>query len=193
MSRPSRKTEIKESVLSAALELIAEGGFQQSPMSKLAKLADVSVGSIYLYFPSKDELIVSLFEDVRQKMQEYIFSRYNPNASIRERYDSLFTCICSYYLENKRHFVFMDQFALSGYNKTALDAFSEDVAKGIVAYYKDGVKAGELKDVSFDIMISLTHGSIVSLIKKHHMGFAKVTPEVLAALKECIWQAISKH
>jgi AcrR family transcriptional regulator len=193
MSRPSRKTEIKERVLSAALQLIAEGGFQQSPMSKLAQLAKVSVGSIYLYFPSKDALIISLFEDVRKDMEEYIFTKYNPKGTLPERYDGLFLAICHYYLEHKKHFVFMDQFALSAYNTTSLDAFSEEIAKAVLTFYKDGVGAGVLKNVSIDIMISLTHGSIVSLIKKHHMGFSNVDRKALNELKDCVWQGISKH
>jgi AcrR family transcriptional regulator len=115
MARPSRKTEIKERVLAAALELTAEGGFQQSPMSKLAQVAGVSVGTIYLYFPSKDELIAALFEDIRQKMQESILHGYDQTKDIHTRFDTLFMNLSRYYLDHKRDFVFIVQLGFSSF------------------------------------------------------------------------------
>ena len=42
-------------IVQAALELFAENGFHCSPISQLAALAKVGVGSIYRYFKDKDE------------------------------------------------------------------------------------------------------------------------------------------
>lgn len=191
VARTSRKKEIKERVLAAALELIVEGGFQQSPMSKLAQLAGVSVGSIYLYFPSKDELIAALFEDVRIQMQDKILTGYNDKLPIQKRFDVLFGNMCSYYLENKRHFIFMDQFGLSSYNKSSLDAFSEQVASTFLNFYNDGVKEEILKPYDLQVTLSLTHGPIISLVKRHHTGFLQATAERLKDLQSGVWCAIS--
>src|SRR5262245_64943612 len=54
----------RETILQAALELIAERGFHGAPMALVAQRAGVSAGIIYHYFASKDELIHALYQQV---------------------------------------------------------------------------------------------------------------------------------
>lgn len=190
MARPSRKIELQEKIFAAAFELIAKGGFHQSPMSKLANLAKVSVGTIYIYFENKDALVLALFERVRAQMEESILVNYNAKLPIKSRFQTLFLNIGDYYRHHKEHFIFMDQFALSDYNKSGLDAFSDKVSREFLSFYNDGIKSKELKKIRFENMMSITHGPIASLIKKHHTGFLKVTSDILVELEECVWLAI---
>lgn len=44
-------------ILDAAVEVIAENGYFQSPVSAIAARAGVADGTVYLYFKSKDELL----------------------------------------------------------------------------------------------------------------------------------------
>ncbi len=191
MARPSRKEEIQDKIFKAAFELLSEGGFEQSPMSKLASLSDVSVGTIYLYFPSKEFLIQALFDFVREQMQVSILENYDSKASIRFRFKTIFLKTCEYYKANKSHFVFMDQFLLSSYNKEVLEAFSPKLSAEFLALFNEGVKSRELKAIRFENAISLSYGPIVSLFKKFHKGFMKLNTETLLELEECVWQAVS--
>ncbi|MDY6862154.1 MAG: TetR/AcrR family transcriptional regulator [Thermodesulfobacteriota bacterium] len=58
MKHNDKKTRIIE----AALKIFAKNGFYNSKISEIAKEADVADGTIYLYFKSKDDLLISLFE-----------------------------------------------------------------------------------------------------------------------------------
>jgi TetR/AcrR family transcriptional regulator, fatty acid metabolism regulator protein len=49
--------------LRAAIKVFAKNGFYDTRVSEVAKAAGVADGTIYLYFKSKDELLLSLFED----------------------------------------------------------------------------------------------------------------------------------
>jgi AcrR family transcriptional regulator len=190
MARVSKKEHNINKIYSAALEMLADGGFHKSPMSLLAKRAKVSVGSIYLYFPSKDKLVLSLFEYVRDHMGEWVVKDFKYSASVPERYDALFLNLCHYYLENKNHFVFMDQFALSHYNQSALAALSTNLAKAFFGFYQDAIRTHTIKNIRLETLLSLTHGSIISLLKKHHMGFMKLDEKTILELKDCVWDGI---
>lgn len=48
---------------------IAENGYHQTQVSKIAKQAGVADGTIYLYFKNKDDILVSLFQE---KMGNFI-------------------------------------------------------------------------------------------------------------------------
>jgi len=63
-SGPERvdRTEKRERILSAAERVFARRGFFAARVSEIAKDAGVADGTIYLYFKSKDELLISLFE-----------------------------------------------------------------------------------------------------------------------------------
>ena len=52
----------REAILKAATRVFARGGFFQSQVADVAREAGVAAGTVYLYFRSKDDLLVSLFE-----------------------------------------------------------------------------------------------------------------------------------
>jgi TetR/AcrR family transcriptional regulator, fatty acid metabolism regulator protein len=52
----------RERILDAAETLFARHGFFAAKVSEVAKEAGVADGTIYLYFKSKDDLLISLFE-----------------------------------------------------------------------------------------------------------------------------------
>jgi len=63
-SEPSRAGggDKRERILDAAERVFAQHGFFAARVSEIAKEAGVADGTIYLYFKSKDELLISLFE-----------------------------------------------------------------------------------------------------------------------------------
>jgi len=57
-----RSRERVENILKCAAELIAQAGSDAMRMSELAKLAEISIGSLYQYFPDKGAIIQTLAE-----------------------------------------------------------------------------------------------------------------------------------
>lgn len=50
-------------IIDAAVIVIAENGYHQAQVSKIAKQAGVADGTIYLYFKNKEDILISVFED----------------------------------------------------------------------------------------------------------------------------------
>jgi TetR/AcrR family fatty acid metabolism transcriptional regulator len=67
------KTEIRRGqILKAAEQVFAEKGFQDATISDVAKKAKLSDGTIYDYFPSKEDLLFSIpAETVRKGSKEF--------------------------------------------------------------------------------------------------------------------------
>jgi TetR/AcrR family fatty acid metabolism transcriptional regulator len=55
-------------ILDAALKVFATRGFYNAKVSEVAREAGVADGTIYLYFESKDALLIALFEDRMQRL-----------------------------------------------------------------------------------------------------------------------------
>ena len=52
----------RDLILRAATRVFARNGFFQSQVADIARVAGVAAGTVYLYFQSKDDLLVSIFE-----------------------------------------------------------------------------------------------------------------------------------
>src|SRR5436309_1338239 len=52
----------REAILRAATDMFAERGFFNAQVADVARAAGVAAGTVYLYFRSKDDLLVSIFE-----------------------------------------------------------------------------------------------------------------------------------
>jgi TetR/AcrR family transcriptional regulator, fatty acid metabolism regulator protein len=52
----------RDAILRAAIDVFAERGFFNAQVADVARAAGVAAGTVYLYFKSKDDLLVSIFE-----------------------------------------------------------------------------------------------------------------------------------
>jgi AcrR family transcriptional regulator len=58
----ARSRFLADAVLEAAQRLVREVGWSQAKVSRIAKLAGVSVGSLYRYFPGRDVLLGAIID-----------------------------------------------------------------------------------------------------------------------------------
>ncbi len=65
MSDPDKHQQIIE----AAVRVFARNGYYNSRVADIAKEAGIASGTIYLYFKTKDEILVTLF---REKMADFV-------------------------------------------------------------------------------------------------------------------------
>lgn len=81
-------------IIDAAVDVIAEHGFHQAQVSKIAKRAGVADGTIYLYFKNKEDILVSLFRD---KMAIFIDKITKEMAEQSTVADKLFTMVAMHF------------------------------------------------------------------------------------------------
>lgn len=62
-------------IIEAAIRVFANKGFHNSKVADVAREADVADGTIYLYFKSKDDLLICVFEDIMRVLIEAVRSR----------------------------------------------------------------------------------------------------------------------
>jgi TetR/AcrR family fatty acid metabolism transcriptional regulator len=60
--KPAGTADKRDLILRAATRVFAQNGFFQSQVADVARVAGVAAGTVYLYFKSKDDLLVSIFE-----------------------------------------------------------------------------------------------------------------------------------
>ncbi len=58
-----KKGEKYEAILEAAVKVIATNGYSNSQINKIAREAGVADGTVYLYFDSKEEMMIDVFNE----------------------------------------------------------------------------------------------------------------------------------
>src|SRR4051794_37752286 len=69
---PDRCARRREEILEAAIQLFAEHGYPETDMQVLADTLGVGKGTLYRYFPSKQDLFLAAVDRVMQKLVEAV-------------------------------------------------------------------------------------------------------------------------
>ncbi|MDQ5875286.1 MAG: TetR/AcrR family transcriptional regulator [Thermoproteota archaeon] len=66
------KNELREKILESAIECFAKTGFDRTKMDDIADLSDVSKGTLYLYFKSKEDLFYGICQSNLKKIKDQL-------------------------------------------------------------------------------------------------------------------------
>ncbi|MCK7514266.1 MAG: TetR/AcrR family transcriptional regulator [Desulfobacterales bacterium] len=185
-------------IVQAALELIAERGFHDAPMSEIAGKAHVAAGTIYRYFENKDILINELFREVEDKLLEAILNNYPEGKPVREQFSHVFGKLCRYLLTNPLHFRYMEQFFNSPYGiskrRDKLSGKNTDQGKrdALQEIFDEGISKLILKDLPVSVLSSLAIGPMLYVIRDHTLGFVVLDESLIRRITEACWDAIKR-
>jgi TetR/AcrR family transcriptional regulator, fatty acid metabolism regulator protein len=173
-------------IVDAAVIVIAENGYHQAQISKIAKEAGVADGTIYLYFKNKEDILISVF---REKMEVFV---NNVEVILKQDIDTsekLFRMIDSHFriLHEDRHLAIVTQLELRQSNKELRLRINEVLKEYLMlldAILKEGIVRGTL-DVGLDVRLArqMVFGTIDETITSWVMNdqkydLMKLSPEV---------------
>src|SRR6202021_1674476 len=84
MARP-RSEDKRNAILDAATRLFAERGLADAPTSEISKRAGVAEGTLFTYFGTKDELINSLYREIKLELADAMMSDFPRKKNVRTR------------------------------------------------------------------------------------------------------------
>ena len=73
--RERKKQQTREKIARVALELFIERGFEQVTVTEVAEAADVSVNTVYNYFPTKEDLFFGLNQPMETSLAGIVRQR----------------------------------------------------------------------------------------------------------------------
>jgi TetR/AcrR family transcriptional regulator, fatty acid metabolism regulator protein len=80
----------RERILRAAIDVFAQSGYFNAKVSEIARAAGVADGTIYLYFDSKEDLLISVF---REHTRNYLQSLERDLANVKGPEERMRTAI----------------------------------------------------------------------------------------------------
>lgn len=81
----AHEQEVRERIVRAATRVFSERGFHRATMQDIVRASGLSVGAIYTYFKSKDELILAGCDLITDQEMTELARRLSPVEGFRER------------------------------------------------------------------------------------------------------------
>ena len=110
------KDERKEQILSAALSLFATKGLVETRIADISKKTGISMGLIYHYFSSKEEVFSTLIESSLDRMNEAAMNLGSLPVSAKEKIEMAITGLLKGFEQNEQapeYYYLITQAALS--------------------------------------------------------------------------------
>ena len=181
----------QQAICDAAIELITANGFADNSMSKIAKAANVSPATIYVYFENKEQLLNKIYLFVKQEMSAKLLQGVKPDLSVAEAFKIIWNNFYQYATTNPIRFAFTEQFA----NSPMVDGICKDESmnyfKPLLDLFMRGKAEQIFKDISLEIFIAFTFSPLTGLIKEHFSGEIVLDEKALETTFEIAWDAVT--
>jgi TetR/AcrR family transcriptional regulator, multidrug resistance operon repressor len=179
----------RKAILDTTLDLIRQYGLQGTPISLIAKNANVASGTIYHYFQNKEAIISELHNAIRQEMLAAMFTDNNEGKDFRAQFFSGWTNLCRYFTAHPGSLIFIQQYNSAPVlinkkknKKIPVDKFSE--------FFQSGMDSGYLKKMEYNLVASVVFGAIMATAKYHITGRFDYTDGDLCKIATIIWDGI---
>ncbi len=186
----------KEDIYETTLRLIVEQGVHATPMSQIAKEAGTGVGTIYNYFPTKENLIRELYARTRQHNMKFIADEMPAEKSAaKQRFHTYVRRFMEYSMLYPREFLFLEAL----YNSTIIDP---DTRRSVNPYehedstgvFAEAQKQNLIKEsVSGLPVIQYFLSGCVTAVAKYHLNHKiPIDQDTIRWVAQAAWDAIKK-
>jgi TetR/AcrR family fatty acid metabolism transcriptional regulator len=156
----------REKIIGAAGRLFGEKGYHNTTTAEIAEAAGVAAGTIYIYFTSKEELLVAVFEEFlgthMERLRQGIADERGPEAKIR--------CLMNLGLklmqENPTSArIFLSQLRQSPYMIKMVAKRSSRAYKDIiVSILEEGERTGMCRTINVESTASMLFGAFQNVV-----------------------------
>jgi AcrR family transcriptional regulator len=181
-----------EKIYGAAIKVINIEGLSGASMSKIAKEAELSVATIYLYFENKEDMLNKLYIELKRKLSLTMLQGFDREMPIKVSFFLLWTNYYRFIANNFQDFIFIEQFASS---PLILKVSKEEAKKQYQTMGELFEKAKNdaiIADLSSQVIFAFLFVPIAELAKNAYKDNTEIDQQTLASLFELSWKAIAK-
>jgi AcrR family transcriptional regulator len=179
-------------IIGTALKLFVENGFHGTATSKVAQESGVANGTLFNYFATKEILIVSIYNSIIKKMDDFIIESIESNSVSKDALRSLFVASLRWNLDNTTEFQYLQQFNNSPYSKSAITRVLSNDDHPLYVLIQKGIDLVLLKHMPVAFIFSLftaqINGLYYYLISENFS--ADQSAELIDETFELLWKMI---
>ncbi|MES2429491.1 MAG: TetR/AcrR family transcriptional regulator [Bacteroidota bacterium] len=153
-----------------ALEILVKEGFDGFSMQKLAKAANVSPATLYIYYKDKDDLIVKIGIEEGLKMKKAALKDFDPEMHFEEGLRIQWKNRSEFWLNNRLSYELFELLRQSSYKEKIFESIFIGFKEKMKSFVMNAVKNGELKAMPVEVYWSMAFAPLNNLIRFHIEG-----------------------
>ena len=87
--KEKQRQEREALILQVAEEVLMEKGYYETSIEEIAARVGIAKGTVYLHFPSKEDLVFAIFERHMQKLAEFIDATVSSSMTARGKLEAI--------------------------------------------------------------------------------------------------------
>jgi AcrR family transcriptional regulator len=147
-----KKTDKRERIIKTAISLFTKQGFFNTSTALIAREAGIAAGTLFTYFPSKEELIDQIYMECLNEIVGLSDESVKSAESFYEKIYSLTQSYLGWSLQNVEKFFYIDKYNSSSYRKLELVERYYQSSDFIEAFEK-GRDVGIFKNISTELAV----------------------------------------
>jgi len=190
MAKLQKSIDKRNALIKATIELVNNDGFHATPMSKIAKMANVSPATIYLYFNNKQDLVNQTYVDVKAEYTKYAFATYDNNLSVEAGFELIWKRIADFKLKECEHAMFLAQCD----NTPMIDELSRQEGikhlQPLLDLWERGRQEGVIKPLSDYLLYAYAINPLSFLMMAQKRGVFQLNKAHLEEAYQSAWSSI---
>ena len=177
-------------LLEATVKVVNGIGFASSSVSKIAKEANVSPATIYVYYENKEELLVSTYVEIKRNMSMSVMQNFDDSLPIRDILQKVWFNLFRFAADYPYYIRYADQFSNSPYSSLVDKEELEQYTKPFFKVLERGIEQKIIKNVNSDILSAFIYYPITFLSNKNMCKNLELTEENIETAFTLAWDAI---
>jgi AcrR family transcriptional regulator len=161
VARPKSEDK-RNAILDAATRRFAEHGLAAAPTAEISKLAGVAEGTLFTYFKTKDDLINSLYRELKLELADAMMSDFPRKKNVRTRLRHVWDRYVRWGIANPRQYKVLGQLLVS----EVLTKESRDAGRAPFVEFQTMIRDGiEGRILRSDLPVELISKSFAALVE----------------------------
>lgn len=177
-------------LLYATLHLVNNHGFHDAPMSKIAKMAEVSPATIYIYFENKQDLINQLYLEMKASFSAFAFNNYNEETCVMESFKQIWFNIANFKLNKGEEANFLSQCDNTPMIDDAIKREGLKHLQPLLDLWERGKEESVIKPISPYLLYAFTIYPLSFLTNKQYKTSCELNREKLNDAFQAAWDSI---
>ena len=190
MAKLQKSIDKRNALINATIALVNNNGFHATPMSKIAKMANVSPATIYLYFENKQDLVNKTYIDVKAQYTAYAFANFDESMSVEEGFEHIWKRIADFKLNESESAMFLSQCD----NTPIIDepSLQEGIKhlQPLLDLWERGKQEGLIKPISDYLLYAYAINPLSFLMIAQKRGTFKLDKDQIEEAYEAAWSSI---
>jgi AcrR family transcriptional regulator len=166
----TRDIQKEHSIRQKAIEMIVKDGLDSFSMQKLAKAANVSPATLYIYYKDREDLIVQIATEITCNSMESSLKGMYPKMPFAEGMELQWKNRMNYYLKHPTDIEFVEQIRYTPLYEKIVKTLKERFSDVLGGFVTNAINRGELMPLPFEVYWSVAFAPLYQLIKFHVQG-----------------------